>query len=102
VADDHLPSLVLIRNQGSDVRLDATSSETNNDDGNDESTKTSAVIESGWDGSASQDKETNHVDTAEDENGVVLSKVLISNDSTCRAKLVNHSFRFEIWTTHQE
>lgn len=80
--NDHLATLVLIGNQGSDVGLDTTSSETDNNDSSDETTKTGASLKSNRDRSQGKDEKTDHVDTAEDDNGVVLSEVLISNDST--------------------
>lgn len=82
MANDHTPPLILVCNKGSNVRFDTTSSKTNNNDSDDESTETSTVIQSSWYRRACQDKETDHVDSAEDENGVVLSEVLIGNDST--------------------
>jgi hypothetical protein len=81
-ADDHLATLVLIRNQRSDVGLDTTSSETNNNDSSDEASKTSASLESDRDGGQGKDEETDDVNTTEDDDGVVLSEVLISDDST--------------------
>ena len=82
MANDHLPPLVLVGNQGSNVGLDTTSSKTNDNDGNDETTESSAVVESSRDRCAGKDDKTDDVDTAEDDNGVVLSKVLIGNDGT--------------------
>jgi hypothetical protein len=82
MSDYHTPPLVLIGNEGSDVRFNTTSSKTDNNNGDDESTETGTVVQSSWDRSAGQDEETNHVDSAEDKNGVVLSKVLIGNDGT--------------------
>lgn len=80
--NDHLATLVLIGNQGSDVGLDTTSSEANDNNSCDETTETSASLKSNRDRSQGEDEETDDVDTAEDDDGVVLSEVLISNDST--------------------
>jgi hypothetical protein len=80
--NNHLATLVLIGNQGSDVGLDTTSSETNDDDSSNETTKTSASLKGNRYRSQGEDKETNDVNTAEDDDSVVLSEVLISNDST--------------------
>src|SRR5690242_6620544 len=80
--NDHLATLVLIGNQGSDVGLDTTSSETDNNNSSDKTTKTGASLKSNRDRSQGKDEKTDHVDTTEDDNGVVLSEVLISNDST--------------------
>jgi hypothetical protein len=82
VANDHTSSLVLIGNEGGDVRFDTTRSETDDNDGNNESAETGTVIEGSWDRRACQDEKTDHVDSAEDENGVVLSEILISDNST--------------------
>jgi hypothetical protein len=38
------------------------------------------MIKSGGNGGASQDKKSKHVDEAEDDDGVVLSEVLIGDD----------------------
>lgn len=82
VANDHLSPLVLIGNQGGDVGLDTTGSETNDDNGYDEATEAGAVIQSSWNRCAGQDEQTDHVDYAEDDDSVVFAKVLISNDGT--------------------
>jgi hypothetical protein len=81
-ANDHLSPLVLIGNQRRNIGLDTTSSETDDDDGNNVTSKTSAVIQSGRDRCAGKDDETEDVDAAEDDDGVVLSKVLIGNNGT--------------------
>jgi hypothetical protein len=81
-ANDHLASLVLIRNQGSNVGLDTASSETNDNDSSDKATKTSASLKSNGDGGQGKDEETEDVNTTEDNDGVVLSEVLISDDGT--------------------
>ena len=81
-SNDHLATLVLIGNQRGDVGLDTTSSETDDDDGSDETTETSASLKSNRNSGQGKDEETEDVDTAEDDNGVVLSEVLISDDST--------------------
>jgi hypothetical protein len=82
VTNDHLSALVLIGDKRSHVRLDTTSSETNNDNGHNETTKTSAVVKGRGDGCASEDEKTDDVNSAEDDDGVVLSKILISDDGT--------------------
>lgn len=81
-ANNHLATLVLIGNQGSDIGLDATSSKTNNDDRSNEATKTSASLKSNRNRCQGEDEETDDVDAAEDDNGVVLSHVLIGDDGT--------------------
>jgi len=81
-ANDHLSPLVLIGNQGRNVGLDTSSSETDDDNGNNVTSETGAVIQSGRNGCAGEDDKTEDVDAAEDDDGVVLSKVLIGNDGT--------------------
>ena len=78
----HLLALVLIGNQGSNVTLDTTSSKTNDQDRNDETTQTGTVFQGGRDGSADQNQETDEVNNTEQNDSLVLSEVLISNDST--------------------
>jgi hypothetical protein len=80
--NDHLSPLVLIGDEGSDVGLDTARSETNDNDGENESRHTGAMIESGREGCACKDEETDDVDTTEDDDSVVLSEILISNDGT--------------------
>lgn len=81
-ANNHLATLVLIGNQRSDVGLDTTSSETNDNDSSDETTKTGATLKSNRDRGQGEDEKTEDVNTTENDNGVVLSEVLISDDST--------------------
>ena len=81
-ANNHLATLILIGNQGSDVGLDTTSSKTDNDDRSNEPAKTSASLKSRRNGCQGEDKKTDHVDAAEDNNSVVLSHVLIGDDGT--------------------
>jgi hypothetical protein len=40
------------------------------------------MVESKWRRSNGQDEETHDVDTAEDDNGVVLSEILVSDNGT--------------------
>jgi hypothetical protein len=82
VANNHLSPLVLVGNQGRYVRLDTTSSETDNNDSDDEASETRIVVKSRRNGRAGKDEETDDVDTAEDDNGVVLSEILVGNDGT--------------------
>lgn len=72
----------MIGNQGRNVGLDTSSSETDDDNSNNVTSETSAVIQSGRNGCAGEDDKTEDVDAAEDDDGVVLSKVLIGNDGT--------------------
>lgn len=82
VSNNHLSPLVLIGNKRSNVRLDTTSSEANDDDSNNEATESSTVVKSGRDRSACQNEQSDDVDQAENDDGVVLSEVLIGNDGT--------------------
>ena len=80
--DSHLLPLVLVRNQRSNVTLDTTGSQTDNQDGDDEASQTSAVLESRRDGCADQDEQTDHVDDREQHDGLVFAQVLISDNGT--------------------
>jgi hypothetical protein len=93
VDDDTLASLcdggdsqplarVLVRNKRRNVRLDATSSESDNDDGGDIASKSGASLDRRRERGRPEDDQTNPVDHSEDQNCVVLSKVLIGNDGT--------------------
>jgi len=82
VANDHFPALVLVGNQGCDVRFDATSSKSNDNDGDDEAAEPRAMVKSCWNRSTCQDEKTDHVHAAEDDDGVVFSEVLISDNGT--------------------
>jgi hypothetical protein len=82
MANDHLPALVLVGNQRRNVGLDTTGSETDDNDSNDEAGQTRTMVKSSRDRSTSKDQETDHVDEAEDDNGVVLSEVLVGNNGT--------------------
>lgn len=80
--DGHLLPLVLIRNQRSHVTLDTTGTQTDDQDGNNETTDTRAVIQGCGDGSTDEDEQTNHVDDTEQHNGLVLAEILIGDDGT--------------------
>jgi len=80
LSNDHLSSLVLVGNQRRNVGLDTSSSQTNNDDGNDETTEASAMIESSRERGKGKDEQTDDVDAAEDDDGVVLAEILIGDD----------------------
>ncbi len=79
--DDHLSPLVLVGNEGSNIGFDTASAETNDNQGSDEAANTDAVMfERSGKCRHCEDEKTDHVNTGEDENGVVFSKVLISDD----------------------
>jgi hypothetical protein len=81
-ANNHLSPLVLIGDEGSNIRLDTTSSKTDDNDSENESRHTGAVVQCGRKRCQCQDEKTNDVNTAEDHDGVVLSEVLISDNGT--------------------
>jgi hypothetical protein len=78
----HLPPSVLVGNKGSDVGLDTTRSETDDNDGGDEASKTRAGGKRRRKRRACQDEQTDDVDSAEDENRVVLAEILVGDDGT--------------------
>lgn len=80
--DLHLAAFVLISDQRSDIGLDTTGTETNDDNGRDETSQAGTSRQSARDRSAGEDEKTDDVDEAEDQDGVVLSEVLISDDGT--------------------
>lgn len=75
-------ALVLVSDQGSDIGLDTTGTDTDDDDRGNESTETSSVGERVVDRGSHEDDETGHVDEAEVQNGLVLSEVLVGNNGT--------------------
>lgn len=76
----HLTALVLICNQRSDVGLDTTGTQANDDDGGNEATQTSSMLQGDRQRGQEQDQKTDDVDDAEENDGEVLSKVLVGND----------------------
>lgn len=80
--ESHLLPLVLIGNQRSDVTLDTTGTETDDQDSNDETTHTRTMLQSSGDRSANKDEEADEIDTAEHDDGLVLAEVLISDNGT--------------------
>lgn len=80
--ESHLLPLVLIGDQRSNVTLDTTGTETDDQDCHDETTQTSTVLQSGGNRSADQNQETNEIDTTEQDNSLVLAEVLISDNGT--------------------
>ena len=73
---------VLVSNQRRNVRLDATSSKSDNDDGGDIATKSGTGLDRSRKRGCPKNDQTNPVDNSEDQNCVVLSEVLIGNDGT--------------------
>lgn len=93
VDDDTLASLcngsdsqslasVLVSNQRRNVRLDATSSKSDDDDSGDIATKRGTSLDRSRKRGRPQDNQTDPVDHSEDQDRVVLSEVLIGNDGT--------------------
>ena len=78
----HLLALVLIGDQRGDVTLDTTGTQTNDQNGHDEAGQTRTVLQRDRQGRQDQNQETDDVDSTEDNDGLVLAKVLIRNDGT--------------------
>lgn len=72
----------MVGNQGSDVGLDATSSETNDNDGSNISTQSGTALNGDGQRGGPKDDQTDPVDHSENQDRVVLSEVLISNNGT--------------------
>lgn len=68
--------------QRSDVTLDTTRSDTDDDDGYNEASQTGPMCQGRGDRSANQDQKTDEIDDTEDHDGLVLSQVLVRNNST--------------------
>lgn len=107
-SDGHRASLILVGDQWCDVGLDTTSTGANDEKGNDEASNTGAaiaVVDDARDRRDRQDKETSAVNDGEDENSVVTTEVLISNDGACNgsdcdmlaAMYVNRAFAIETY-----
>lgn len=79
--DRHLLPSILIRNQGCNIRLDTTSTNTNNDNSSGIASDASRTCAYKL-GQArnSQDEQTDHVDKAEDQNGLVATEVLVCDN----------------------
>lgn len=80
--DGHDSALVLIGDERCDVTLDTTGTETDDNQSNDITGLRSTRIKGDGQGGGPENDETNPVECAEDENGLVLSEVLIGNDGT--------------------
>lgn len=81
-SDSESLASVLVGNKGRNVRLDATSSESDNDDGGDIASKSGASLDRSRERGRPQNDQTNPVDHSEDQNRVVFSEVLVGNDGT--------------------
>lgn len=69
------------------ICLDTTSTETNNDDGNNVSRKWCTWSNRHWDGCTNKNDQANKVDEGKDYNGLVLAQILVGNDSTDNLKI---------------
>ena len=69
--DDGPRPCVLLGDQGTDVGLDTTGSETENDHADDETGESGAGIEGRWHGGGEEDNESDDVDAGEDTDGII-------------------------------
>ena len=72
---------VLFDNQGGNVGLDSSSADTDDDHGDDETGGVGGGAGCG-DGGQDKDQLTEGIDESEDDDGLVTSKILISNNSS--------------------
>lgn len=79
--DGHAATLVLVGNEGGNVRLDTTGTKTNNNNGNNVTSQASGVTGKRQ-GSDPENEKTDPVDTGKDDDGLVLAEVLVRNDGT--------------------
>lgn len=68
--------------QRSDVTLDSTRSQTNDEDSDNEASQSSTILKSHRDRSADQNEQTDQVDNTEKDDGLVFAEVLIGDDGT--------------------
>ena len=80
--DGHDAALVLVGNEGRNIGLDTTCSETDDDNGDDVAGLASTGGLGFGKSRGPENGETNPVEDAEDEDGAVLSEVLISDDGS--------------------
>lgn len=80
--DSHCAALVLIGNERCDVGFDATGTKTDDDDCSDVSAKCVSAGDGRREGACPENQETNPVDASEDQDGVVLSEILIGDDGS--------------------
>lgn len=73
---------VLFGDQGRDIGLDTTGTETDDDDTDNETREGCTAGDGSGDRSAGQDEQTNQVDDTKGENGVVFAEILVSNDGS--------------------
>lgn len=66
--------------QRSNVTLDATRSKTDDENGRDETTQTSAMLQGSRNGGANHDQQSDQVDAGEQHDSLVFAQVLIGHD----------------------
>lgn len=80
-SDGHRASLILIGDQRCDIGLDTTSTGANDQESDDEASDTgAAIVDDARNRRDSQNKKTSTVNDGEDEDSVVTTEVLISDD----------------------
>lgn len=80
--DGHSAALILVGNQRRNVGLDTTRAQSDDDDGDDVSGHAGAVGQSSRQSGGPENNQTNPVEATEDENGLVLSEILVGNNGT--------------------
>lgn len=72
--------MVLLCDHGRDIRFDSTSSKSDDDHGYDETWEGGVGKDGGGDGGEDEDEDADHVDSAENTDGLVFAQVLIGDD----------------------
>jgi hypothetical protein len=80
--DCHCAALILVRDEGSNVGLDTTGTETDDDDSCNVSSERMASFDRCGKCSRPENQQTDPVNSGEDQDCVVFAQVLISDDGT--------------------
>ena len=99
--DGHLAALVLICDERRDIGLDAASAEANDNNGRHIAAKRRAVLDRDRECGSPKDEQSNPVDTAEDEDSLVLAQVLVGDNGAqnwCDWEFVSIQ-AWRVWTS---
>ena len=78
--DRHPLSCVLVGNQGTDISLDSSGPNSNDENSSDKASHTGPVLKRNGKRCQEEDKEANDVNSREDDDGLVSTEILIRND----------------------
>lgn len=80
--DGHLPAPVLFGDQGSDVTLDTSGAQSDDDQRDNKTAETGAMLQRHGQRRQQQDQKTNDVNSTEEDNSLVFAEILVCNDGT--------------------